>query len=173
MCLDQTYLGFITNPKNGRVKALSKACLDRTYLEDLELYSFYLTDWISSYVCNHSEAINYINDDLDFYLNNLAKAQSLNPRDIWPQYWISYFRTEKAISSDKKKAYRKAMKEWEKLFKNDLFYASPIIKLAYQKMAFCAEKFGDNEKASIFQNEAEKVNPFLDIDFEYYQYFGW
>lgn len=65
------------------------------------------------------------------------------------------------------------MKEWEKLFKNDLFYASPIIKLAYQKMAFCAEKFGDKEKATIFQNEAEKVNPFLDIDFEYYQYFGW
>jgi hypothetical protein len=25
------YLGFNTNPKNGRVKALSKACLDRTY----------------------------------------------------------------------------------------------------------------------------------------------
>ena len=24
-------LGFITNPTNGRVKALSKACLDRTY----------------------------------------------------------------------------------------------------------------------------------------------
>ena len=23
------------------------------------------------------------------------------------------------------------------------------------------------------ENEAEKVNPFLDIDFEYYQYFGW
>ena len=29
------YLGFITNPKNGRVKALSKACLDRTYLSNL------------------------------------------------------------------------------------------------------------------------------------------
>ncbi|MBR6582427.1 MAG: hypothetical protein IKK80_02305 [Treponema sp.] len=25
------YLGFNTNSKNGRVKALSKACLDRTY----------------------------------------------------------------------------------------------------------------------------------------------
>ena len=25
------YLGVNTNPKNGRVKALSKACLDRTY----------------------------------------------------------------------------------------------------------------------------------------------
>ena len=155
-------------------KLQNKELINMPYvLEDLELYSFYLTDWISSYVCNHSEAINYINDDLDFYLNNLAKAQSLNPRDIWPQYWISYFRTEKAISSDKKIDYRKAMKEWEKLFKNDLFYASPIIKLAYQKMAFCAEKSGDKEKATIFQNEAEKVNPFLDIDFEYYQYFGW
>jgi len=31
-CLDRTYLRFNTNPKNGRVKALSKACLDRTYL---------------------------------------------------------------------------------------------------------------------------------------------
>ena len=30
-CLDRTYLGFNTNPKNGRVKALSEACLDRTY----------------------------------------------------------------------------------------------------------------------------------------------
>ena len=29
-------LGFNTNPKNGRVKALSKACLDRTYLSDSE-----------------------------------------------------------------------------------------------------------------------------------------
>ena len=27
------YLGVITNPKNGRVKALSEACLDRTYLD--------------------------------------------------------------------------------------------------------------------------------------------
>ena len=28
-------LGFTTNPKNGRVKALSKACLDRTYFSNL------------------------------------------------------------------------------------------------------------------------------------------
>ncbi|MBO5117594.1 MAG: hypothetical protein J6C25_08825, partial [Treponema sp.] len=32
LCLFFVYLGFYTNPKNGRVKALSKACLDRTYL---------------------------------------------------------------------------------------------------------------------------------------------
>ena len=34
LCLTREffYLGFITNPKKGRVKALSKACLDQTYL---------------------------------------------------------------------------------------------------------------------------------------------
>ena len=31
------YLGFNTNPKNGRVKALSKACLDRTYLANMNI----------------------------------------------------------------------------------------------------------------------------------------
>lgn len=30
-------LGFNTNPKNGRVKALSEACLDRTYLSKIKL----------------------------------------------------------------------------------------------------------------------------------------
>ena len=28
----QNYLGFITNPKNGRVKGLNEVSLDRTYL---------------------------------------------------------------------------------------------------------------------------------------------
>lgn len=35
--LPAIYLGFNTNPKNGRVKALSKACLDRTYLPKIIL----------------------------------------------------------------------------------------------------------------------------------------
>ena len=30
--LPAIYLGVNTTPKNGRVKALSKTCLDRTYL---------------------------------------------------------------------------------------------------------------------------------------------
>ena len=34
---DNSDLGFNTNPKNGRVKALSKACLDRTYSLDCGL----------------------------------------------------------------------------------------------------------------------------------------
>ena len=45
--LPAIYLGFNTNPKNGRVKALSKACLDRTYFKlflkyIIEQYIFFL-----------------------------------------------------------------------------------------------------------------------------------
>ena len=40
--LPAIYLGFNTNPKNGRVKALSKACLDRTYFKGVMLYGKYL-----------------------------------------------------------------------------------------------------------------------------------
>ena len=35
------YLGFNTNPKNGRVKALSKACLDWTYFKRYFFWVFY------------------------------------------------------------------------------------------------------------------------------------
>ena len=36
-------LGFIKNPKNGRVKALSKACLDRTYINKKKLKIFHFS----------------------------------------------------------------------------------------------------------------------------------
>lgn len=142
-------------------------------LESLELYSSYMTDWISSYVCDHSVAINYINRDLNFFLDKMFQAQKLYPKDIWPQYWIAYFRTEKAIVSDSENNYQKAKEEWEKLFENELFYASPIIKIAYKKMSLCAEKTGDINNATQFRQKVENINPILDIDFENYQYFGW
>ena len=142
-------------------------------LEQLELYSLLMTEWISSYVCDHSVAITFIDRDLDFYLEKMSEAQKQNPRDIWPQYWTAYFRTEKAISSDKKADFQKAQNEWQKLFENDLFYASPIIKTAYQKMSLCAAKSGNQSFAKTYQTKADNVNPVLDFDFEYYQYFGW
>ena len=58
------YLGFITNPKNGRVKALSEACLDRTYLDvdpfsKNERYNIILTMIAFSKVLNIQELYNY------------------------------------------------------------------------------------------------------------------
>jgi len=142
-------------------------------LEELEFYNYLLTEWISSYVCDHAVAINYIDRDLSFFLDKMSQAQKINSRDIWPQYWIAYFRTEKASSSGKKTDYQKAMDEWEKLFQNDLFYASPIIGIAYKKMALCAEKTDNEDKALIYKQKENDVNPLLGIDFEYYKYFGW
>ena len=43
--LTLSYLGFITNPKNGRVKALSKACLDRTYWTPAVLTGGLTQEW--------------------------------------------------------------------------------------------------------------------------------
>ena len=37
----QNYLGFITNPKNGRVKGLNEVSLDRTYLFFCQFFSFH------------------------------------------------------------------------------------------------------------------------------------
>ena len=39
--LDSFYLGFITNPKNGRVKGLNEVSLDRTYLFFCQFFSFH------------------------------------------------------------------------------------------------------------------------------------
>ena len=39
-------LGFNTNPKNGRVKALSEACLDRTYLFSFTFLFFIMTKFL-------------------------------------------------------------------------------------------------------------------------------
>ena len=129
---------------------------------------------MDKFVCLcHEVAINYIDRDLSFFLDKMSQAQKINSRDIWPQYWIAYFRTEKASSSGKKTDYKKAMYEWEKLFQNDLFYASPIIGIAYKKMALCAEKTDNVDKALIYKQKENDVNPLLDIDFEYYKYFGW
>ena len=49
-------------------KLQNKELINMPYvLEDLELYSFYLTDWISSYVCNHSESIYRLTQDWPVY----------------------------------------------------------------------------------------------------------
>ena len=46
LCRGILDLGFITNPKNGRVKALSEACLDRPYMAYQK--KSYGTGWKSS-----------------------------------------------------------------------------------------------------------------------------
>ena len=43
------YLGFIANPKNARVKGLSKACLDRTYLIKTFMVQYFLF-WFNTFV---------------------------------------------------------------------------------------------------------------------------
>jgi len=68
--LDRTYLGFNTKPKNGRVKALSKACLDRTYLNSIEN--------ISSQVLEQEDYIDQMNEAISDFLMNCYQMNDVS-----------------------------------------------------------------------------------------------
>lgn len=138
-------------------------------LKNMENYVSWLHSNIQYYVLNYPKCLDFIKNDLRYYLFDMEHAEKLNPLDIWPLYWTAYFKTDKAIVSDKKSDYKSALIAWEKLFENDLFYASPVIKLAYEKASLCEEKSAESD---FYKNKAESVNPLLDIDFEWYGYFG-
>lgn len=142
-------------------------------LTNLENYISWLFSGIENYLLYYPKSIDGLENDLQYFLSDMSHAQELNSRDIWPQYWTAYIQTDRAIISEKTDDYKTALQSWEKLLKNDLFYAAPIIKLAYTKMSLCAEKSGDSEKSVLYQNEAKNVTSLLDINFKYYQYFGW
>lgn len=142
-------------------------------LKKMENYISWLHSGIEDYVFNYPECLDYIEGDLPYYERDMKQAQKLNPADIWPLYWTAYFQTDNAIVSDNKKDYKIALKSWEKLFENDLFYASPVIKLSYEKAALCAEKSEETENSAFYEDKAENVNSLLNIDFKYYGYYGY
>ena len=133
------------------------------YMKFLYAYGF-IEDYL--YYPSKDKRIGYI-------LHNMKKAKSINSHDIWPQYWISYFETEKAKYSGKKNDYKKALAEWNKLLENDLLYASPVLKLTYQKISMCEEKLGNTEKSQYYRQKESEVNMLYEIDYEKYVYFGY
>ncbi len=139
-------------------------------IESLEEYMKYLyaENFIESYLYNpaNDERINYI-------LQNMFYAKRINTKDIWPQYWISYFNTEKAIYSDKKSDYKSALCEWKKLMQNDLLYTSPVLKLTYQKIALCEEKLGNDIDRQLYLKKADNVSRLFDFEYKDYVVFGY
>lgn len=137
-------------------------------LETLETYMefLYSYDWIEDYL--YSPA----NDKrIDYILYNMKKAKEVNSVDIWPQYWTAYFLTEQAIYSKKRIDFENAIEEWNKLLDNELTYASPVLKLVYEKMALCYNRIGQSKKFSFYKGQAQKVK--LDIDYKDYVIFGY
>ena len=95
-----------------------------------------------------------------------------NPRDIWPQYWTSYFETEKAMYSKQDKDFKKALSSWEELLQNDVLYASPVLKLAYRKTAFCEEQLGNKDKSLMYKEKENSIQSFWDIDYSKFTFYG-
>lgn len=135
------------------------------YHEHLHAYES-LADYILGYSYRNKKVIDYI-------LYNMNCAKELNSIDIWPQYWISYFLTEKAEISGKKKDYKKALAAWEELFQNDLLYESPVLKLAYQKIILCEEKLKDKQQQQTYTEKLNSLSEEIPIDYEEYMYFGY
>lgn len=135
----------------------------QNYMEFLYSYG-----WLEDYLYSpaNDERIGYI-------LYNMKKAKELNKKDIWPQYWISYFKTEQAIYSGKKSDYKKSLQEWNVLLENDLVFVSPILELAYRKMALCEEKLGNIENQQMYINKAKEISSSINIDYEQLVYFGY
>ena len=92
-------------------------------LEELEEYIKYLCSYklIDGYLTGSAVPGEKLIPDI---LSCLSHAKTLNPRDIWPQYWTSYFETEKAMYSKQDKDFKKALSSWEELLQNDVLYAS-------------------------------------------------
>ncbi|MCF0242325.1 MAG: hypothetical protein HUK25_06780, partial [Treponema sp.] len=135
----------------SKITPNSESLLSLTELEDYMevLYSYGL---IEEYLYNPK------NDKrIDIVLSNVEKAELINEKDIWPKYWKAYFLTEQALYSDKESDYNKALSEWNVLLNNQLIYASPVLKLVYEKIAMCYEKVGNSQKKYFFRTKAENV----------------
>ena len=70
-------LGFNTNPKNGRVKALSKACLDRTYYSTLtpqikEDFLKVAKKWLCELSGNVDNSVCHESKSIEFAINHLS-----------------------------------------------------------------------------------------------------
>lgn len=140
-------------------------------LDELEEYMFYLfSEGIIETYCSEDNNIN--KQDINIIIQNMIQAKQLNARDIWPQYWLSYFKTEKAIKSNKKRDYQNALESWNELLENNLLYASPVLKITYEKMSLCEEQIGNIEKQIYYQEKGNNVRNDIDFDYEVYKNFG-
>lgn len=103
----------------------------------------------------------------------MKMAQRINKKDIWPQFHICMIKQENAEESGKKSAYKKALKAWNELFNNELLFSSPVLELACQKAALCANKLNENGVVEYYNAIEKSINPIFKIDYEYYQFYGW
>lgn len=110
-------------------------------------------------------------EEVENIIEKMNQAVTLNPRDIWPQYWISYFQTEVANNSGNRQDYKTAIDSWNELLKNDLLYASPVLKIAYQKLSSCYEALDDLSNSLLYSEKAIQIDPDFCINPQLFPYY--
>jgi len=158
----------------GQTPSLFSVDLPAFSMEEWEKYAEYIFSysWLDDYIMNFIDTPKMQKKAAGYVINNMSHAIKMNPHDIWPKYWLAYFKTEKAKLSSKKSDFKSAILEWEKFFNDDAAYSCPSLELAYRKMALCYSVIGDKVQEQLYLENAEKLSDIFPFDSLNVYYFG-
>ncbi len=151
----------------------------------VDLPSFTMTEWerYAEYMFSYLWLEDYLLDNIDtakmqkkaagYVINNMKHAVKMNPNDIWPKYWLAYFKTEKAKLSNRKSDFKSALLEWYKFFNEDSAYTCPALLQAYRRIAYCYSELGDKAYEQLYLKKAENLAEIFPFDIMNIYYFGY
>lgn len=146
-------------------------------LEEWEKYAEYLFsyEWFEDYIYGYLDYKKTQKKACGYIIYNMEHAIQMNPTDPWPQYWLAYFLSEKADYSSKKSDYKKAIEAWENFLNHKAAFACPGLLVAYDRIAICYSKLGDEENEHFYKTKKEnldKVFPWNDIEMYFFGYYN-
>lgn len=155
----------------------SSLCVDLPAftMTEWERYAEYLFSymWLEDYLFNNIDTKKMQKKAAGYVIYNMNHAVKMNPCDIWPKYWLAYFKTEKAKISHKKSDFKAALSEWENFFNEDAAFACPALLQAYRRIAYCYSELGDKANEQLYLKKAENLAEVFPFDTMNIYYFGY
>ena len=128
---------------------------------------------LEDYLLNNLDTERMLKKAAGYVIYNMNHAVKMNPHDIWPKYWLAYFKTEKAKISHKKSEFKAALSEWENFFNEDSAFACPALLQAYRRIAYCYSELGDKANEQLYLKKAENLAEVFPFDTMNIYYFGY
>lgn len=144
-------------------------------MTEWEKYAEYMFSymWLENYLLNNIDTEKMQKKAAGYVIYNMNHAVKMNPHDIWPKYWLAYFKTEKAKLINKKSAFQAAISEWENFFNEDAAYTCPALLQAYRRIAYCYSELGDKAQEQLYFEKAKKLAGIFPFDSMNEYYFGY
>ena len=144
-------------------------------MTEWERYAEYMFSylWLEDYLLNDIDTEKMQKKAVGYVIYNMNHAVKMNPHDIWPKYWLAYFKTEKAKLNNKKSDFNAALSDWKAFFNEDAAYACPALLQAYRRIAYCYSGLDDKAQAQLYLEKSEKLAEFFPFDTMKVYYFGY